>query len=122
MFLVISTAYGQGNVTSNKEEELIEYFADLDLESFEGKTAESFLRSLKPAYKKFSMAPSRNHLYRGVLVFTYDYGIEVEIYLDEFRFANPNGICRKRNRGLAGKEIISTIQVHNGIACIQGCT
>jgi hypothetical protein len=111
-----------GAYDKKKDDALIEYFSNLDLDAFEGARADSFLRTLKHPYRGFRIGPSENNLYGGLLVFTYDYNIEVHLYLDGFRYANPYGICRKRNRRLAGKEIIRNIQVRNGIACIQGCT
>jgi hypothetical protein len=109
------------SVKKESESSLIKYFSDLKLDDYTDRTVGSFIASVKPSLLMIEILPSSNPFYQGLIKLSYPEGIYANVFVKEFRRANPNGICKKRKLRLAHKEIIADIHILNEIACLQGC-
>ena len=124
LMLVSLPAWSQTSEKSYfaKEQITEAYFQSLDLEVFTGKTGTVFLQQLPDgALSKELLTEGVKNGYAGMLRISYPDGLMVYLYVQAFRYANPNGISRRKKLRRFEKETVATIRIHNGLACINGC-
>ena len=124
LWLLYVPAFSQTSEKSYfaKEQKAEAYFSALDLDSFIGKKAEVFLHQLpEGVLSKELLTDAGKKGYAGMLRFNYPDGLMVDLYVEDFLFANPYGISRRKNLRQFEKETLAAIRIHNGLACINGC-
>jgi hypothetical protein len=103
------------------EAKLTKYFKSLDLKQWEDVSVDSFMRTMIPTFTALEVSSSKTLEHKGVVILHYSAEVSVHLYVTEFIYVNPNGMCRKRNLRRLKREKIAAIQVHNELACLEGC-
>jgi hypothetical protein len=108
--------------TTSTNDSVITLLSNIDLSEYNDKISDSIIRKIPSNYRvDFQSSKKFGYPYMAVLTFLDRPYLEIDLYYEDLKYTNPNGISKRKKARRIRKEKVAEINIYNSSLCVNGC-